>query len=118
MTRLATALVILLLLAGCSGSDVAVAESSGTDADAASSCAASALQIVERFDAFLEPYADMAPDEFLATDLDGLGDFQNDIAETVVGVATDPNDDCTERDLEAEVDAALQDYAGQGTLNQ
>lgn len=112
---MAIVLAILLALAACSESD-----DSGTaaEADTGSSCEASAQQIVDRFDVFLEPYSDLAPDEFLASKLDDLADFQNDVAQTVVRVATDPNDNCTERDLETQVGIALDQYAGEGTLNQ
>jgi parallel beta-helix repeat protein len=95
--------------------------STGTadDAAAQTSCEQSAAEVVDRFDSFLAPYADQSPAEFLANpELDGLEQFQNDVANIIVRVATDPNDDCTEADLEAEVDLALQDYAGDGLLNQ
>ena len=102
-------------MAACSGSD-----DLGTtaNADSVSSCEASAQQIVGRLDIFLEPYTDLAPDVFLTTELEGLVDFQNDVAETVVNVAGNPNDNCTERDLEGQLELALEQYAGEGTLNQ
>ncbi|MFT5268097.1 MAG: parallel beta-helix repeat protein [Acidimicrobiales bacterium] len=114
-TMLVIILALLLALAACSGSDDL---GTAADADPASSCEASAQQIVARFDTFLEPYTDLAPEEFLASELEDLADFQNDVAQTVVTVATDPNDNCTERDLEDEVALALEQYAGEGTLNQ
>lgn len=116
--RLFLALAALLIAGACSGSNSSEASSSPTTPDDASSCQASANQIVDRFDEFLVPYSDLDPGEFLAADLEGLDEFQNDIAQTVVDVATNPNDNCTERDLEAQVEQALDEYAGTGTLNQ
>lgn len=110
---LLTCVCSLLAIAACSGSGDADV------ADAVSSCTASAQQVVARFDEFLEPFNDLTPDQFLADpQLDGLDAFQSDIANLIVGVATNPNDDCTESDLEREVDLALQQYAGEGLLNQ
>ena len=104
---------MLLLVAGaCSGSDASTNASS-----TATECEASAQQVVDRLDAFLEPFDALTPSEFLAApELDGLDTFQNDVADLIVDVATNPNDDCTERDLEAEVDDALAIYASEGVL--
>ena len=109
--QLAVCAVVVLVMTSCSGSD--------GESQAATSCSAAAQEVVDRFDAFLEPFSDTEPEEFLASsELAGLAEFQNDVAETIVRVATNPNDNCTEQDLEAEVDLALENYAGQGTLNQ
>jgi len=99
------------LAAGCSGSGA-------PQESATSSCQASAIEIVERFDEFLLPHRGLGPEEFLAQpSLDGLEGFQDDIASMVQQVSGDPNDDCTERDLQDQVDLALQNYAGDGLLN-
>jgi len=112
----AVAAVVLIFASGCSSSS-AVDESS--QPSEITSCQAAADQVVSRFDEFLEPYSDQTPEEFLgASDLDGLDDFQNDVAQIIVDVATDPNDDCTEFDLEGQVDDALAEYANEGLLNQ
>ena len=109
-SRVVAVVVALLVAAGCSGT---------SEPQATTSCAAAAQQVVDRFDAFLEPFSETTADEFLASsELAGLEEFQNDVAETIVRVATNPNDNCTEQGLEAEVDLALANYAGQDTLNQ
>ena len=115
MTRW-TSLVVaaLMVLAACSSADGGADEESTESA----SCQASAQKIIDRFDEFLEPFATVSPADFLAQpELEGLEEFQNDVADVVVEVASDPNDACTERDLQSEVEQALGVYAGGGILN-
>jgi len=103
-------------MTACSGSDSTTsAPATGTD----STCEVSADEIVERFDAFVEPYRDLSPEEFLGRpELDGLDDFQADVAQIVGRVTTDVGDDCSDADLEAQVEDALQSYGRDDVLNQ
>lgn len=113
-------MAFILVVAGCSGSsDRAAIADDITSQDDAATCAASASRVIDRFDQFLEPFADLSPDEFFAApELEGLDTFQNDVATIIVESTTDPNVNCSASDFEGHVDAALEGYAGDGLLNQ
>ena len=119
--RLWWLLVMALIATACTSGDgtddSASGQAGGGGGTVSESCAAAADVIVTRLDTFLEPFGDLSPSEFLERpELPGLDTFQNDIAETILDVVRDPNDDCNEADLGAAVDAALLDYADEGLL--
>lgn len=89
--------------------------SNGDGSDAADPCEATAQEIVDRLDRFLEPFSDLSPEEFLGQELDGLDDFQNDVGQIVVQ-STQPGGGCAAQSLETALDNELKDHAGEGLL--
>lgn len=123
------AFVVLLVLAGCSSAatqdQATTAAASGSEptsdltdgpapADDGGRCGQTAAAIVDRFEAFLAPFADLSPVEFLSLEEPvGIDDFRTDVGSEVVAGA---NVGCDPTSLDSALRDELQDLSGRGPL--
>jgi len=107
------ATAVLVAATGCTtGTDVVEEAAASTVVPARSveeRCQQGAEQIVDRLQLFIASFGDITPQEFLGRDeLDGLGEFQDDVAVIIAETANQSSTLCNLDGLQAFLDAELQ----------
>ncbi len=111
--------LLLIVLAGCSGSasEAVAPVDQPLPSSVDQQCRVGARQVADRLDIFLDDFDGMTPEEFLAQEeIDGLTEFQNDVAQLISVTANQSSTLCDLNGLQVFVDEELDAVSEQGLL--